>query len=540
MHHQTLIKRTGLTLLSVLFAVSSAHAEPAENIKQQLVRTASSGQVLSTKLVANAYRQEPYQDTYTVQVPYQAEETYYESVPYQDQEAYTDYETYYSNDYVCHDYTDYERQCRTVRDCDNVPNVGIQKTANNSDIISRPRDPGGDPGPAPYPGNGGGGGGGPITPTPRPPVCRDRQECYNVPVTRQRCGYESVQHQRAVTKYRTVTRYRQEARTRTVTRYRDEERCCVTRYHDVYDHQWGVNVQVQFPAGTDLNSAEQEKFTVELTGTEAAPDAKLTPVSTIFGYKIAGKQVDKGTVTFLLEQVARYKADDLKEKSLQKFTAVPSPAGLMYKFYDDAILPRVSSRHLIEVQEAITHAVVTTTEARPNAQREVTGDVNVQWDYTKNYEVVLKVHREGSVIENGSVDFEIRQPLQMVLDMSALKNENNITPNLVGTLNNTVIKVKDATIAYPTVSTRYYITLIRKTVLGKNAVIAEKGFSRTSLKAGDDGSFAIKIADMGAKSSDISSYLKSGSKVQIVVQVDRVTSDNQKIQFWKSATVELK
>ncbi|MDG0817882.1 hypothetical protein [Bdellovibrio svalbardensis] len=535
MHHQSLLKRTGLTLLSVLVAVS-AHAEPNENIQQTITRTASQGQLLQAKLVKNAYRQEPYQDTYTVQVPYDVTETYYVDVPYQDQEAYTDYEDYYSNDYICRDYTEYEQRCRTVRECDNAPNVGIERAAVD-DVIGRPRDPGADPGPAPYPGNGGGG---PIRPDPRPPICRDRQVCESVPVTRQRCGYEQVRHQRAVTKYRTVTKYRSEARTRTVTRYRNEERCCVTRYHDVFDHQWGLDVQVQFPQGTELNSAEVEKFKIELIGSEAAPDIRMTPVSTVFGYKVANKTVERGLVTITLEQVARYKDEDLREKSLQNFTAVPTPAGLMYKFIDNAIYPRVASRHQLEVQDAITHEVVTQSEMRPHLQSQVNGDLAVNWDYTRNYEVVLRVHREGMVLENGVVDFEIRQPLQMILDMSALKDENRILPGISGSAENARVLIADNTVPYSTVSTRYYVTLIRKTVLGKNAVIAEKGFSRTSLTAGSDGAFAIKIADFGAKSSDIKSYLKSGSKVQVVVQVDRVTSDGQKIQFWKSANVEIR
>lgn len=550
MHHQSLIKKTSLTLMSVLIAVS-AKAEPNEVTQQTLTRTAANGLTLQSKLAKNIYRQEAYQASYTEQVPYQDTETYYVDVPYDAQESYIDYEDYYTNDYVCNNYTEYERRCRTVRECGSVPNVGIQRSAAD-DLISRPRGPGGDPGPAPYPGGPGRGDDGPVRPNPRPdpypeprpeprpPSCRDREVCENVPVTRQRCGYEQVRHQRAVTKYRTVTKYRSEARTRTVTRYRDEERCCVTRYRDVYDHQIGLDVQVQFPQGTELNSAEKETFKVELIGTEAAPDVRLTPVSTVFGYKVASKNVDRGVVTIVLEQVARFKAEELKEKSLQSFTAVPTPAGLTYKFADNAIYPRVASRHQVEVQDALTHQVVNQSEMRLNLQREISGDLAVSWDYTRNYEVVLRVHREGSVIENGVVDFEIRQPLQMVLDMSALKDENKIVPNLSGSAERTQVMITDNTVPYTTVSTRYYVTLIRKSTFGGNTVIAEKGFSRTSLKAGSDGSFAIKISDFGAKSSDIQSYLKSGSKVQVVVQVDRVTSDGQKIQFWKSAIVEIR
>ena len=206
MHHSGFFKKVTLSVLSALVAVT-AHAEPNENVQETLTRTASSGMVLQSKLVKNAYRQEPYQAHYTVQIPYQAEETYYVDIPYQDTETYTDYETYTDSEYRCENYTDYERQCHNEQECSLTPNIGINRAAD--DVISRPRDPGGNPGPDPYEPPG------PVRPTP---VCRDRQVCDNVPVTRQRCGYESVQRQRPVTRTRTVTKYRQEARTRKIGR----------------------------------------------------------------------------------------------------------------------------------------------------------------------------------------------------------------------------------------------------------------------------------------------------------------------------------
>lgn len=573
MHHKSLIKKTSLALVSILFTTLfavSAHAAPSEVSQQTLTRTAANGLILQSKLVKNAYRQEPYQASYTVQVPYQdtetyyvdvpyeVTETYYVDVPYQDQEAYTDYETYYTSDYVCHDYTDYERQCHTVTDCDNVPHSQIQH-ADLGNVIGRPRDPGGDPGPAPYnPGGGGGGGGGggydpgpapypgPSNPGPRPPVCHERQVCENVPVTRQRCGYEQTQHSRAVTKYRTVTKTRSEARTRTVTKtrseartrpvtkYRDEDRCCVTKYNTVFDHQWSLNVQVQFPQGTELNANESESFKVVLGGTEVAPDVTVTPVSTVFGYNVVSKEVANGVVTLVLTQVARYKGDDLKEKSLQNFSAVVTPAGLMYRFFDNAIFARVTSHHQVIVQDAVTHEVVMQSDVRANSQREVSGELAVNWDFTRNYEVVLKVHREGTVIDSGVVDFAITQPLQMVLDMVALKDVTKISANAVGNTQSVQILVKDSTIPYSSVLTKYVISLVRKTATGKGVVFAAKGFSRTALVANADGFYAINIADFAISAADIASYLKSGSKLQVVVEVDRVTSDGKKIQFWQS------
>ncbi len=533
MHHLKITKKISLTFASVLVAMS-AHAEPNEATQLSLTRTNQSGLILQAKLAKNTYRQEPYQADYTVQVPYQDTETYYVDVPYDEQEAYTDYETTYTNDYVCHDYTDYESRCHTERDCNYVPHVGVTATSPLDSIIGRPRDPGGDPGPAPFPGGG-------TDPRPAPyPDCHDRQVCENVPVTKQNCGYEQTAHQTPVTKYRTVTKYRQEPHTREVTRYRDESRCCVTKYQDVFNHQWGLGVQVQFPQGTELLAAEQESFTVEITGTEAAADVQVTPVKTIFGYQVESKKVDHGLATVVLKMVPRYKADDLKEKTLQNFTAVPTNAGLSYKFLDNALYPRVASSHQVVIQDAITHQVFYQSDVRPDSQREIQSDLAIAWDYTRNYEVILKVHRSGTVIDSGTVDFELRQPLQMVLDMAALKDDSRITASISGNMDNAKVVFKDATVPYSTVSTRYYVTLLRKNLFGKDVVINEKGFSRTSLKAENDGNFTISAKDLGVSSSDMKNYLKSGAKVQVVIQVDRATSDGQKIQFWKNTAITVR
>ncbi|MEN0059655.1 MAG: hypothetical protein AAGB31_12520, partial [Bdellovibrio sp.] len=452
--------------------------------------------------------------------------------------AYTDYEGYYDREYICKTYTDYERRCHTVRECGKEANVGIQATVNPEDVISRERPPG--VGPEPYPGNGGGGVRPDPRPEPRPPVCRDREVCENHPVSRQRCDWEQVYKTRPVTRYRTVTKYRKEARTRTVTRYREEQRCCETRYRDVFDRQWGLQVQVQFPAGVELLNNETETFKIDLAGTEAAPDVVLTPVSTIFGYKILSKQINKGVATIVLGQIPRYKADDLKEKSLQAFVATPTREGLNYSFLDNGLLPRISSQHQLVVIETATQEVVVQTELQSTADRSNSGSLLINWDYSRDYQVILKVQRQGTVIEGQAVQFEVVKPLSMVLDIGALKDEKRIKPSLRGTLNNVQVLVKDETVPYASVNTRYYITLVRKNALGKNVVLAEKGFSRTALQEGADGFYAMNIKDFGISSSDISNYLKAGSKVQVVVQVDRVTPDGQKIQFWQSANVEVR
>lgn len=93
-----------------------AHAAGAQpNVNLQ--RTAQSTDPLTTTVSQDVYRTEDYQDSYTVQVPYQEEETYYENVPYQEKETYTDYEEYWDTERVCRNETVYDDQCRNERKC---------------------------------------------------------------------------------------------------------------------------------------------------------------------------------------------------------------------------------------------------------------------------------------------------------------------------------------------------------------------------------------------------------------------------------------
>lgn len=94
-------------------AANAAASQPNVNLQ----RTAQSTDPLMTTVSQDVYRTEDYQDSYTVQVPYQEEETYYENVPYQEKETYTDYEEYWDTERVCRQETVYDDQCRTERKC---------------------------------------------------------------------------------------------------------------------------------------------------------------------------------------------------------------------------------------------------------------------------------------------------------------------------------------------------------------------------------------------------------------------------------------
>lgn len=560
-------KTPSLLLLATLISFS-AKAAPAEITTQTLVRDAGSGLTLQAQLQKNITRSEAYQAEYTEEVPYQTTETYYVSVPYQTQEAYTDY------DRQCHS----ERRCFADTTEFSAEEGGFLTAAlldQDKDGFGRggpgggrgPGGPGGGghgPGPGGPPGGGGGhgpgpggpggggghgpggggghgpgpggpggggghgpgGGGGhgpgpgpgprPEPPRPRPPQCHDEQVCRDVPVTR----------------YRTVTRYRDEARTRTVTRYRTETRCCVTKYHDVFDHQWITQVNVQFPAGTELQGSEQETFKLTLGGSEGNSDANLTTLTSVFGYAIANKQVSGNQVTLILAQVPRYKASDLAQSSLQKISVSPVAAGIVFSFQDNAAqYPRVNSYYQVTVAEAATHEVVASSEPLP-ASRQVSASLAFAWDASKLYEVTIHVHREGSVIDAGVVDFQVNQVISATVEQAALKDTSRITDvKIVGAGNAAVLSFTDLTLPYASVVTDYTITLVRG-----GSSMGAKTYSRAALTAAVDGSVSVNVSDFNLNANN-QSLLKPGLSMKVVIEVRRAQAKFSKIQFWKDSPI---
>ncbi|GIL18063.1 MAG: hypothetical protein BroJett040_18140 [Oligoflexia bacterium] len=104
-----------------------------------------------------------------------------------------------------------------------------------------------------------------------------------------------------MTRYRTVTRYRKELRTREVVRYREEQRCCVTRYRDVFDHQWTLSVQIHFPQNSQLLEGERESVQVELIGNEAKPEVRLNWMDSKFLYTIENQVESTGRMDVYLK-----------------------------------------------------------------------------------------------------------------------------------------------------------------------------------------------------------------------------------------------
>ncbi len=602
-----------MTLNLILPAQSFALATPAEKTSEQIVRTAASGLLLSTTLSKNIMRQVPYEDDYTVEVPYQAEETYYESVPYEDQEAYTDYETYYETEYRCRTVDDSRRECRNEQVCSDVGG-GRQCTTENECRMEgggrECRTEGGgqqcrtenecrD--------SGGGrqcsnqqvcrdvGGGqtcqnveecgtsatgqricktrqqctnnpsrrechneqkcydvpGSRVCTPRQvcenrpgrqvcedrpgrQVCTPRQKCYDVPGrrecrseqrcetvprTRQECSNEQVAKTRAVTKYRTVTKYRQEARTRTVTKYRTETRCCVTRYREEFDRQQSLNVEVIFPAGSELLANEKELVLLQLQGDEAEPSASLTVKESIFGYRIVDQKRVGGIYRIQLGLVAKYSPAQVGAESIQDLTLVIEGTQGAVSFRDLGQKARVTSRHQIQI---ITRAGAVVAEAQrilttPQEQIEIA--IPTALDEEEEYQIRLVTERTGLVLES-PVQFEKRADYtaEQIENATVYMDPNQLTNwDLLGVGASVGLYFKDRTPDHPLVKTSYKILLqINGQTLGSATL------DRVGVRKNADGLMQILLAqDMKIPIDVLRQKVTRSAQIQVSVETVR-------------------
>lgn len=404
-----------IILFISLFGATLSWADPGEVLSVQLKRQAEHALKLQTVLKRNVYRSEAYQDyyteqvpyqdteTYTVEVPYQDTEVYYEDVPYIERVPYTDYEDYYENEYRCHTVTEYKQECRTERLCQPVPgqevcrvveecgtNAHGQRICKERKVCER---------------------------GPGQNECRDVQKCENVPVSREKCGYESVRKTRPVTRYRdetlyrneqrtrTVTRCRQETRTRQVTRYREEQRCCVTKYRDVFDRQEVLNVQINFPQASLLQGKESEVIEVSWLGEAANGDVKIHAVQSIFGYKVKNKLENTQGISIDLELIPRYSNVDVGEKTISQVVLAITAHVNELSFVDAALFPRIQTEYEYEIREQDTNQLVTSGKAvavQANKQKIALAQALAM---DKDYQITLKVKRSGAVLEAGGVEF---------------------------------------------------------------------------------------------------------------------------------------
>ncbi len=418
--------------LSFLMAIG-ANAQPAEKTYEEFNRNTGNDTQLEYQfeLTKNVYKQEPYEAEYSVSIPYEAQETYYVNVPYQVEEPYTDYERYTDSQWTCHNVRRYRRECHKESYC-GAP------LSTNFEIMTPPPSGGHRPPPIhppssgggghrPPPGGGGhhppppphrppGGGGGnhhPPPPPHRPPSCVTRDVCRDVPYNDQQCGYESVVRQRPVTRYRTVTRYRQEERTRTVTRYRNEVRCCVTKYKDVFDHQYGFDVTVQLPR-VFLFGAETEKFRIALQGTEESPQFAVIQDNDeiIYGYKISKQEISGRKVTIELDVDPRFDLSNAGPNSISNFSIVTSSGRSYLNFYDEVKVPHLNTKYIYEIKDRNNNTLVK-AETWNRGFKAVEILMPQQIPVNEQVTIFLHVHREGAMVKNYDLDFDVNSNLKV-------------------------------------------------------------------------------------------------------------------------------
>lgn len=480
-------------VIMTLLVTASSFAAPQEKTQDSLTRTANSGDTVRTEMSLNVYRQEPYQANYTEQVPYQTEETYYVDVPYQTTEtymenvpytervAYTDYEEYTDSEYVCKNVTRYREECRreTVCDgggsrrCENVTECG---TNAHGERICKTRE---------------------VCRNDGPPQCRDVNRCHQVPYTDRQCGYESVRKTRPVTRYReetryrqeqrtrTVTRYRQEARTRTVTKYREETRCCVTKYRDVFDHQFTQPVAVIFPQEALLVGAETEQVQIKLSGTEQNPDVRILVRSDIFNYEIAQTRQDGREKVFVLKVVPKWSAANAGASSIQglKLSFIQGQARVSFK--ETISSARMNTAYTLEVRDQQSQELILQQQLENAAARVV--DVVVPGAVREGkYTVSLKVERVGANIAGGSLAFTLntsyekkeldQDEIQLLRDKAQVR-----LVNIEGVGAERVVVFTDATPALEEVQTTYKLVVWKKSSGGSIDWLGEKSFKREDI-----------------------------------------------------------
>jgi len=525
-------------VLTLLLGVAS-FAAPQEKTQDTLTRDISSGTTVRTEMSLNVYRQEPYQAEYTEKVPYQAEETYYvdvpyqttetyyESVPYTERVPYTDYEEYWDNDYVCRNVTRYRQECHNERVCAPGGRVcqPITECGTNArgERICKTRNECRDEGPR---------------------DCREVPQCRQVPYTDRECGYERVRKTRPVTRYRdetryrqelrtrTVTKYRQEARTRTVTKYREETRCCVTKYRDVFDHQFTQPVAVIFPAEATLLAGETEKVLITLRGSEAQPDVQINVASDVFNYEIEQTRLDGREKVFVLKLVPKWSESNASTNSVKdlKLSFIKGQGQVTFKetvasarlvtAYNVEVRDQQSQNLLfqdrVEGREAKVFAIPATGLAREG-----------------KYTLSLKVDRQGVNVAGGALSFtQTASYEKKELDQDEIQNLKNKEQvqliSIEGTGAERVVVVHDQTPAVEEVQSTYKLVVWKKLSNGKIDWLGEKSFTREQITR-NGGELAIAFKAIGVNPpADQKLYLDlvvnrtsaqylQGTKVQFIV-----------------------
>lgn len=541
--------------LTIFLFTAGVWAEPSDSPVQRVVRNSQSGSSLQALVSKNYYRQEAYQAQYTVEVPYQTTEEYVVDIPYETTETYMDYEQQCHWENRCHDRPreecSYEPICRQVPDnvcrqervCRPVP--GEQRCEEVTECGTNAQ-------------------GQPICKTRK--VChggesredcgmvercenRSRQECSQErrcrTVMDRQCGNENVCQSVPVTRTRTVTKYRQETRTRTVTKTRSETRCCRTEYRQVFDHQDQLNVSLEFPQAAVLAGLETETFEVELKGQAPRLDLEVRVLDSVFGYRVARKQISGARADIELALVPKHSAQELGPGTIQDPKLNLLAQGVQVKFKDLGQRPRVQTQYEVLVK-SMNETVVARGLAAGNGREEINLPLSATLEIGQSYILEIKVHREGAVLAD-PIDFAHRVSAQIegISDLGPYQDPSRVMdPRLIGLGSSASLILKDLSPKHPAVKTRYDLKIQRQSGIfgqGRKDLIVVS-LNREDLTVNASGEMEIPLASLGVGSGDLERYIQSNWKVRIELTAVRQSTlfvGNSEVRVSKEVEIRL-
>lgn len=517
---KTIASASALSMLAMLTALPiatppalAAPADPnapAEYPEVSVTRNAGSPLTLQANLSKNVYRYVEREITETVQVPYTV------TVPYTDYETYTDYERrcdWYSVpqchlENVCRDVTRYRDVCQRVEVCRQTPQGRRCHWENRCRRV-------------PY--------------TDREcstqNVCRPQQvwDCRTFPVTRTR----------AVTRYRTETRYRSEQQTRIIT-------------IPIFERQYGAQVLVHFPAGSELQTGELETLHLTLEGSESRPDASLNVDSSIFSYRILSQRTEGRTIHFELQMVSKYTAEMVGPRSVEKIRILPRDAvGSESSRYDVSFVdrgryPRVSTEYQITVVDQESGETVDSFRTQATSRA---GEVVIPMPGTltiaHDHRVTLEVRRQGLPLA-GPVSFSKDQVVMGQIDTAPFADRNSVRQFEVTGINERAqLSFTDSSPRTAIVNSRYEVTVLHRRLgfLWKHEV-AKLTLTQSQLTSLPGQRLSVSLADAeGVSDSDLKRYFDAGDNLFVEVAVIRESErfgENKRVEFTKEAKIKVR
>ena len=337
---------------------------------------------------------------------------------------------------------------------------------------------------------------------------------------------------RQETRTRTVTKYRSEARTRTVTKYREETRCCVTKYREVFDHQYTQPVTVIFPQETALLAGESEQIKLVLGGTEAMPEVQVAVESAIFTYVVAESKQEGREKVFVVKTTPKWNDGNAGTATVTGLSLQFTKGQGQITFKETIVSPRMTSVYTVVIRDQQSQAVVFEHRTE-NTQAKIVTIATPGLSREGQYSIQLRVERHGINVASGALSFEQTALYEKKeLDQDEIQNLKNASQvqilRIEGSGAERVVIIRDQTPAMEEVQSQYKLVVWKKLSNGKIEWLGEKNFSREAITvAGDELGIALKALNLNPSSStklymdlvvrrDSAQYL-GGQKVQFIV-----------------------